>query len=560
MMLTVRRFHDGGVLYNQVVSIYGPLYYLYESIPHFLNGAPVSQDSVRMVTVFLRVVGGLVFFLLVYRMTGSLVLSLAAHYVAFRALAFMGAETAHPQEICILALIAVPLAACARRPVALAWFGILCAAMTLSKINLGIFAIASLAVVLSMALPRGPIQRAVSNAIALAAILLPFALMKPHLNQPFTLRFAILASLSITAALISARTNRIEPVQWTDIAIGLLAGVTAALLIASFVLTRGTTIGGMVHSLIVIPSTRFVQVLNIQLPLRRLMVAWGAANLVLAMLASRASLPGKLVALLKLAFGAIVVYYLGTDQFPELLGPAIPMLWLVAAPGGRPTPGGGLLRPLLAVLGSIHVLYAFPVAGWQTAFVSVLMVAAAALCVWDTLPWLASVIPTPVTRLAPTATVTLTVVLTLSSAYAAYSTFHSREPLNLPGASHLRLDPRLTATLRQLDEEVKSCSILATLPGLPSFNLRSGKPLPSGTGGGPWMFVVDKKVQDAAVREMESQPHPCAIYYPKAMDIWVRDGKLASTPLVRYILNDLQPKFESNGYRFLTKGESPSVP
>ena len=74
------------------------------------------------------------------------------------------------------------------------------------------------------------------------------------------------------------------------------------------------------------------------------------------------------------------------------------------------------------------------------------------------------------------------------------------------------------------------------------------------------MFVVDKKVQDAAVREMESQPHPCAIYYPKAMDIWVRDGKLASTPLVRYILNDLQPKFESNGYRFLTKGESPSVP
>src|SRR5262249_5482872 len=134
MMLKIREFQAGGILYDQVFSIYGPVFFIYESIPRMLTGAPVSHDSVRVATAVLRVASGLVFFLLVYRMTGSLVLSLAAHRVAFRALVFSGIETAHPQEICILLLLAVPLAATARRQAALILFGFLCSAMALSKV------------------------------------------------------------------------------------------------------------------------------------------------------------------------------------------------------------------------------------------------------------------------------------------------------------------------------------------------------------------------------------------------------------------------------------------
>src|SRR6516165_3106510 len=66
MMLTVRQVEDGKVLYKQIISIYGPLYYLYETIPHMLGGTPVSHDSVRMITTILRVAAGLVFFLVMY--------------------------------------------------------------------------------------------------------------------------------------------------------------------------------------------------------------------------------------------------------------------------------------------------------------------------------------------------------------------------------------------------------------------------------------------------------------------------------------------------------------
>jgi hypothetical protein len=101
--------------------------------------------------------------------------------------------------------------------------------------------------------------------------------------------------------------------------------------------------------------------------------------------------------------------------------------------------------------------------------------------------------------------------------------------------------------------------MLATLPGLPSFNLRSGKPFPPGLGGGAWMASQNDTVQSTAVREMQAQPHPCAIYYPKALDVWVRDREFVPTPMVRYILG-LEQKFETNGYRFLANPDPSSAP
>jgi hypothetical protein len=556
MMLPLRQFQAGAVLYDQVVSIYGPLFFIYESIPQMLTGAPVSHDSVRMITAILRVASGLVFFVLAYRVTGSLLFSLAAHLIVFRALRFIGIETAHPQEICILLLLAVLLAATARRQIALIFFGLLCSAMALSKINVGIFAVASLAVVLSMALPHSRVQRALSFAVALAAVALPFALMRARLDQASTLRLALLAFFSIAAALKCAGANEITPVHWRPIALGVLSGVIGGALITSIVLARGTTIHAMVQSLLIIPSTGFIQDVNITLPLSRVMIAWSAVNLALAWIASRKRLPALLIDSMKLALGLLVSYFVFAYEMPKLIGPAAPMLWLVAAPGGRPTPGGGLLRPLMAVLSAITVLYTFPVAGWQTAFVSVPIVACATLCVWDTLPRAASIIPPKISRVVPAGVLAAVMFMTLLSAWSIYGVFRSCEPLDLPGATHLRLDPELTKTFRRLNHEAKSCSMLATLPGLLSFNLFSGTAAPKGIVSGAWVLWLDDATQIEAVREMESVPRPCAIYCPKALDIWIRDRRLASTPLVKYIMNDLPLKFESNGYRFMGRGDS----
>ena len=72
------------------------------------------------------------------------------------------------------------------------------------------------------------------------------------------------------------------------------------------------------------------------------------------------------------------------------MGLGAPMLWLAAvpAPGAAEEHKHSILRPLLAVMGVLQILYAYPVAGAQAQFATVIFVAIAALNVHDVLPGL----------------------------------------------------------------------------------------------------------------------------------------------------------------------------
>src|SRR5213082_3410322 len=51
LMIVIKRFLEGHVLYDQVPTIYGPSYYFYEWCAHVLTSTPVSHDSVRFVSI-----------------------------------------------------------------------------------------------------------------------------------------------------------------------------------------------------------------------------------------------------------------------------------------------------------------------------------------------------------------------------------------------------------------------------------------------------------------------------------------------------------------------------
>ena len=80
LMIIIRRFLEGHVLYDDIVVYYGPFYYLYEWCAHVLTGTPVSHDSVRFVSMFFWVTCALLVYWLVYRATNSLLLAAAAHF------------------------------------------------------------------------------------------------------------------------------------------------------------------------------------------------------------------------------------------------------------------------------------------------------------------------------------------------------------------------------------------------------------------------------------------------------------------------------------------------
>jgi hypothetical protein len=113
MMMPIKRFIEGHRLYDEIPSIYGPLNFFYQYSAHVLTGSAVSNDSVRFVSISFWIVSAILLFLLVYKATSSLLLAIAAQFLGFRILLLMGGnEVAHPQELCILLLLAFGLAAC----------------------------------------------------------------------------------------------------------------------------------------------------------------------------------------------------------------------------------------------------------------------------------------------------------------------------------------------------------------------------------------------------------------------------------------------------------------
>ena len=53
-MTLISRVVNGHPLYDQVQSLYGPLYFLYEYYAHVITGVSVSHDSIRFLSMCWR--------------------------------------------------------------------------------------------------------------------------------------------------------------------------------------------------------------------------------------------------------------------------------------------------------------------------------------------------------------------------------------------------------------------------------------------------------------------------------------------------------------------------
>lgn len=556
LMLSVSRFLGGRVLYDALQSNYGPLYYFYQWLPRALTGTPVSHDSLRMISVTCWVAAGLVLFLLVYRATGSLLLALGAHFVGFRAMGFIGDQAGHPQEMCILLLIGIVLAATFRPPVSFAWFGVLAAASLLTKVNLGALVLVAFAVVATLALPRGSMRRVLAPLVWLGALAAPFVLVSAHLTEQWALFFALLVTISLGGAILIASASTPQPLRIADLLIALLAGLVTLALIASFVLARGSTVHGMIQSLIVWPRTRFAAAWTIPLSVPIAALVWALVCFALACFAFRQRMPDRFIPGLKLALAVFIAVAEVASWHSGILLFATPLLWLVGVPAsGASKSERSFLRPLLAVLGVLQVLYAYPVAGVQVAFVTVIMVPIAAICAWDALPrFIVSANPATIGRSVASG-LALLIALYGVSAFHEFHWYESLEPLGLPGAAWLRVKPATATALRRLRIEIASqhCSMLMAEPGLFSLNLFTGVQPPYSLRSGAWVILMNDAEQAAAVREMEAQPRACVIYNPRIVKVWTRGREPAARPLVRFIRDNFRTEFEIRGYQFMVR-------
>jgi hypothetical protein len=555
LMMAVKRFFDGQPLYDSVRSIYGPFYYFYEWLPHAITGAGIGHDVVRWISTAWWTAAGLLLLWIVWRATGSMLLAAAAHFVAFRTLGFIGFETGHPQEACIFLLLAVVLAAACIGRTSVLWFvmSALAGVIALTKINLAIFVLAAMGVLFAMSLPPGMMRRVLVPATACGALALSPLLMAPYLGQGWGARYSALVVLSLAAAIVAAGAGKIEPrVGIVDAVFAALGFGAGLLVIAAFPLLQGSTVAGMYQGLVVAPRTNFITNLTTPLQVRPLVLVWAAVSLALACLYRQGRMSESWLAVLKLAFVVAATWFSMTYAYHELAGLATPLFWLAAAPCGGQT-SRGPLRPLLAILGVLQVLYAFPVAGSQARFVTVLLPVVAAICVRDTLPWLAACLPRIDARGVAVACAIWLAVLYAHDLYSARSKYATLEPLNLPGAHLLRVEPERATALRRLTAAAKSCSVLVTEPGMFSLNLLSGvPPLPS-LDFEAWMLFLNREDQRAIAGDLAREPRACVIVNEEMVRFWAPHRDVSGQPLVRAIRENFRPAFETEGYEFMVR-------
>ena len=581
IMMTVRQYLTGGRLYEEVFSPYGPVYFFYNWLVRSATGNVLDHNAVRITSAAVSLFCAVLCAWIVLRLTKSLAAASVAHLLVFRVLSFFTYEPGHPQELCLLLLVCLAgsgfLAANPRtRWLAMTAAGSLAAALTLVKVNIGIFAILAVALAVAFQAPPGWFSRLAKYAAGAAAMLLPFALMRAHLDDPPTQAYCFVVTASLSALLAGplgfARPGWLSFRECWAAAAGFAATFAAVLLVLAaqgVPLSRVFTMLVLKHvSLSVSLGTWYLAV-----ELGRLWIAWALTGLAAAVFLARAIRDGKkrvevLLARFQVLFGGAGLL-IGLISPALLLGFVTPFCWLLLCPPENMPRRETHARILLATAAVLQTLYAYPLAGSQTYFLRVLLVVVAAVSLSDGLRGLPETdgLAAVLLRFSrPAAAVTLAAVALAYPvlAFRAKRLYASLTPLGMPGAERIHAEKQeaedyqwLVAQLRQ------NCDTFVGLPGIPSLYFWTGKPLPGPAHNPPgplsmdaWMLTHSPDEQQAVVDDLSRYPNACAVYSPGGLETWNTAGlDVRSWRLANYILTHFKTIGQTGDYQFMIRNE-----
>lgn len=574
LLVALRAFADGQVLYRDIYAAYGPFFFDVFGGFFAVTGWAVTNDAGRLVAGVVWVGSSVVFGVAGQRLTGRLSLGVAAMIVSFSALGVLAAEPMHPQVAIAPLLAAITLLVTfepGRRSVWLgAAVGALLACLALTKINVGSYAVGAAA--LAAILTWGPLwsRRWLRWAGVLGLLAAPFLIMYPDLRQEWVRDLLALELLSFAAIAIAANTARPgdeeSPPEMGRWLLGALAGALAAsVAILGLLLLTGPTPSEAFDG-IVGQAVELRESLMVPLQTPGAAIDWGIFAVVAAALAVwlRSGRPAGTAwpGLLRVAAG-LAIWFTVSGIAPFSIGPsgnyvALPMVlaWVAAlAPAGfRETPWRRFARVFLPLLAVGQTLQVYPVAGSQVRIASLAFVAVGAICLADGVGQLrawsgAKGWGVPRFELVGSAVaVAVAAVLgfhaILSSGASGLVTYGDRTALPFDGARLLRLDTpqreELTELVRLLKEH--RCTTFIGFPNVNSLYLFSGIEPPKPNAPGAWPIVLPADQQQRVVDQMRASPRPCAIRDdPLAEASWLHGTPLEEIgPLADYIFGDFE--------------------
>jgi hypothetical protein len=396
MLLYVQHLLDGHVLYDQVHCPYGPAYFLSRWLFFSVLGLPLTHDVTALLTLAAWwITVGLLAASAARLAAGTGWASEAAVLVAVAAtihLRVFCREPGHPQELTTALLAAAVWIAAteSRRRTALFMLGGIGGLMLFTKINIGVFFGVALAASVLSLLPRpGLFWQAVRASVALGGLALPSVLMRSRFDQGF-LPFCLLITISLLpccfAIFRKKERGTIAAANLIICGLGVLATSTACI---GFALWHGSTVNGMLMSLIIRPASEYGGPnYGSPLLLANAMLAWSVCVALIGMIAlSTDVLPAMLLLTLRSIYIGATLAGVFTATFFDgwWLGWALPLTWLILVPLFRvgPSDPNPFVRILLAFSICLQALQIYPMPAGQVHYGSLLMVLGAVTALRD---------------------------------------------------------------------------------------------------------------------------------------------------------------------------------
>lgn len=584
LLVTVQAFAHGDVLYRDIYSPYGPFYYELFGGLFALTGKAVTTDASRSIVIALWVATSLLYGVSVQRLTGRLALGAAAMIAAFAPLVVLANEPMHPQGLCVLLLGGITLLAVSaseRSPARWGAFaGALAAALVLTKLNLGAYAVA--AAVLAAVLTLEPLRsrRWIRLPVVAVVVAMPLLIAVRDLGQE-SVRNMVAVEVLALAAIVVAGWRLGERVREQGLArwlVGAAVGfVVAAIAIMVAILLNGPSLAD-VYDGMVTEAVRVREVNPTPFPMSPAVIDWAIASLAVAFLAIRLrrSEPGPPSVWsggLRILAGA-TIWLTIMRIAPIALNPSaqnqislpVVLAWIAVLPPGGATESQfkRFLRLFLPALAVAEALQVYPVAGSQMGIAALTFVPVGGLCIADGLgvlrEWSAARGRDGLERFGVIAAVALLAFAVDLGVNAiarpginSFSNYRHATALPFPGATAMRLPEdqvqAYEAMVNALHEH--GCTTFIGYPNIDSLYLWSGIEPPPPDAPGVWLEALDSEKQQRIVNELRASKKPCAIRSEQRAALWLSGREVKQRPLVRYIFSEFKPVETVGEFEFL---------
>lgn len=588
LLVTLKAFAQGHVLYRDVYSEYGPFYYEFFGGLFALTGKAVTTDASRTIVCFVWVGTSLLYGAVAQRLTGRLALGVLAAASAFGALGVLRMEPMHPHGLCALLIavfILVTTFGPSKRPLLIGGgAGALLAALVLTKVNLGGFAVAAAVLAGVIAIEGLRRRRWLVGLAILAFLAMPFVVLGRDLSETATRELLLLELLAIAAVLVAAapfgpaREKDREEGPMARWLLGAAAGfalVFAAILLA--IILTGPSPADIWEGMVT-EALRVRDVLKLPLAFPSAAADWGVAAVAGSLLIVRLQRTGavgpsvwvgvlRALAGLTILLGVAHIVPIGfnpTSQNPVVVPMLLAWVAAVAPTGTEEATGKRFLRVLLPALAIGETLQVYPIAGSQAGIAATTFVAVGALCLADSLTelraWSAVRGPAAVSRFGTVVaivTVALAAQFTLDTIFRPTVTsaiaYRDLKSLPFPGAGALRIGPAEAETYAGLVDLLHQhrCTTFISYPNVDSLYLWSGIEAPPPRAPGAWIEALKAEQQQRVVDAMKASPRPCAIRSDSLAEIWLHGTPPPEAPLVRYIFDDFRPVAGVGEFTFL---------